>query len=54
MKWEYKTIRIDGYDFSCSTHDKSFNYLGELGWEMVAAIAGNGHYNFIFKKIKKE
>ena len=54
MKWEYKTIRIDGYAYSCSTKDKVFDEQGEQGWEMIAALNKSGEYDFIFKRIKEE
>ena len=54
MKWEYKTIRIDGYVYSCSTKDRFFNEMGEEGWELVDALNGVGQYDFIFKRIKED
>ena len=53
MKWEYKTIRIDGYVYSCSTKDAVFNNLGEEGWEMVGFDLGS-ECDFIFKRVKEE
>lgn len=53
MKWEYKTIRIDGYVYSRSTKDAVFNNLGEEGWEMVGFALGSD-CDFIFKRVKEE
>jgi hypothetical protein len=55
-KWEYKSVRLS---FTVSTEymDKTFNELGEQGWELATSnsvtFASGGQTNYVFKRVKR-
>lgn len=55
-KWEYKTVKLS-FTASPEYMDKSFNELGEQGWELVTSnavtFASGVQTNYVFKRPKR-
>ncbi len=55
-KWEYKTVKLS-FTASPEYMDKSFNELGDQGWELVTSnavtFASGGQTNYVFKRPKR-
>lgn len=49
MKWEYKT---EYYRISDLPSERSLNYYGDEGWELITTIKGVKYVAFYFKHIK--